>query len=260
MNKVIFQGKEYLVPASLQEISPSVYKRCLPFLMSNLSEIDKKVKCLEQILNLDKNWRLKIYLTSKIENAKENLKEYTDILKLVDFLFVPENFVFNVFKYLQIKGKKYYSVADRLENMKVREFIFAENYLRAYLDSSSDNDLNLFVACLYRRADQRKNPKSDNFDGDIRVEFNENVLENHAKNFIKINRNVKLAILLFFVESMNLFKKSYPLVFGGESAQSTDTWLDVIMNICEKVTELPSYTNTNLHDFLLFINQKTKKQ
>ena len=266
MNKIIFRQKHYLIPASLQEISTETYIKCLPSLLrweadtNLLNRIELQVLCLEQLLDLNKNWALKVYLTSQMEKTKENTLQHSEILSLANFLFESKYKVYNVFKILKIKGKKYFSVADRLENMKVREFIFAENYLRSYLQSQSDKDLNLFMACLYRKADSNKNPKSHKFDGDIRVNFNENILEIEAEKFSKIHRNIKLSALNFFVESMNLFKTDYPLIFSENGNKGSDSWLDVIVNLCEKVTEIPAYTDTNLHDFLLFINKKTQKQ
>lgn len=257
MNKLILniQGKEETidVPANLKEITPEMYLKILPFLneITPLNDYDRLVQILAILLKLDKNFRLKYEILKLDKDEEKRLQLY----KLTFFLFEPSTH--NVFQTLQIKGKKYYSVADQLENMSVNEFLFANRYFENYRISQDANYLDLFMACIFRRKDPKKNEKSHHFDGDLRVKFNENILEKQAVLFKNVSIHIKNAVLLFFVNCLQNFSSNiFPDVFAKGDEKSKTTWFDVVNYLSKQPKDFKENASLSLPELLMFLNKE----
>jgi hypothetical protein len=210
------------------------------------------VQILAILLKLDKNFRLRYEILKLDKNEKDEEKRL-QLYKLTFYLFEPSTH--NVFQTLQIKGKKYYSVADQLENMTVNEFLFANRYFENYRISQDANDLDLFMACIFRRKDPNKNEKSHHFDGDLRVKFNENILEKQAVLFKNVSAHIKNAVLLFFVNCLHNFATIFPNVFAtGE--EKSKTWFDVVNYLSKQPKDFKENASLSLPELLMFLNKE----
>lgn len=106
---------------------------------------------------------------------------------------------------VKINGTIYHPPADRLKNISIKEFSFADAMFYNWREKGDDRYLDLLCAALYR-------PKGGNA-LDVREPFNKLLVENHVKNFAKLNYKKKLAIAYAYTGSRNYIASLYPNVF-----------------------------------------------
>ncbi len=112
--------------------------------------------------------------------------------------------------------KKYYGPANRLSNLKVKEFRVTELYYQLFIKQKNPKYLDYLIATLYR-------PKrSGVIDNDIRVDYNEYQTIKRAKFFKWLPASLKYAILFnyegcrFYIQDHPKFRKLYKKVEGGK--------------------------------------------
>lgn len=137
-------------------------------------------------------------------------EEYKDHVK---FLFeeVTRTKFLPAFK---LKGKLYFPPGDRLQNITIKEFSFADSLYYNWRKSNDDRYLDMLCATLYRQGDYKwllsSLPKNEI---DIRKNFNKVFIEKDAPVFKKLSKKKKLAIAFTYEGCRNYVVKQYPHVF-----------------------------------------------
>ncbi len=121
----------------------------------------------------------------------------------------------NLIPNIRILYKKYYGPADALYNLEFGEYLTAENYFTQYLKTSDEGALDKLIATLYRRQDKDFDPEEFNYRGDRREPFNYHNIDARARKLSKIDKPLKLAIMLFYEGCRAHIAKLFPTVFTG---------------------------------------------
>ena len=158
---------------------------------------------------------------------------------------------------LKIKKENYFPPGVRMQNVKMKEFSFADSLFYNWREKKDNRYLDLLCATLYRR----KKGKSQI---DYRRPFEKIITEKEVVKFKKIKLSKKLAIAYAYEGSRNYIISLYPHVFPKpiESAQDPEE---------QKTITKPTYTpfgkllhfkvnfdpskiketeNLNIHEFL----------
>lgn len=114
-----------------------------------------------------------------------------------------------------------YGPGHGLSNLKMAEFCFSEHRYIQYKQTPSPENLNMFIAVIYREGksifyDYVRNP-----DGDVRKKFNDELTPMLAMRIAKWPDHVKRAILLFYEGARNAKVKANDKVFGSSDGQES---------------------------------------
>lgn len=120
-------------------------------------------------------------------------------------------------KAFKLKGKTYFPPAVRLQNVKMKEFSFADTLFYHWRETGNTNYLDLLCVTLYRQ-------KGSDSEIDVRKPFHKIVVQNELKNFSKLSYRQKLAIAYAYEGSRNYIIGLYPHVFPKpiEAAQDPE--------------------------------------
>jgi hypothetical protein len=111
--------------------------------------------------------------------------------------------------------------ARSLSNVTFGEFIYADTFFihyhrtlqRVRLNNSSAH-LDKFLAVLYRPSKRNPDPEADDWNGDVRVPFNENHLERRAPRLAPLPEVEKLAVLTWYRGCRQQLATEFPNVFA----------------------------------------------
>lgn len=147
---------------------------------------------------------------------------------------------------------------DKLGNITIDEFGFADRCFGKYLDTKRIEELNRLVAILYR-----KRKKGEVTDGDVRVAFNHHVIERDALVVAKWNNDVKHAILLWFWGCRNLIvnvhKEKFKVPTGGGAGTGKGAdWFDIISSMSGG--KFGTIEETKKVNVWVFMREWSKKQ
>ncbi len=153
-----------------------------------------------------------IYLNVAIVNSiKEKLR----------FLTGQSRLTINLFQYFRVGMTKYYGPESKLFNVSFDEFRSAENSYLAYNNTRDIQYLNRLVAILYRPKSGNYNPKSIDYNGDIREPFNDYLVKYRVKKIKRIPLEKKLAVHLFFTGCVAFMRDEFDLVFEEGEGDGT---------------------------------------
>lgn len=178
--------------------------------------------------------------------------EYDDKLYLTEFLLKENSLTKNLIP--QYRGL--FGPADEFNNMIVSEFIFAEQFYALH-KNNEPTALDSLIATLYRPAKRFYNRKL-NKDGDIRKEFNDNVLPFYTGKVSKWPMDVKLSILHWYEGCRLKVISDNPSVFGASSGESALYGLfSVMRGVAEKGVhgDLSKVEKMYVKVFLLELNE-----
>ena len=139
--------------------------------------------------------------------------ELTGLLPIIDFIFTTRPPVVNKFPILNINKKECHAPADDLSNIGFAEWCFAYQFYQLYFEFKNAAYLNQLIACLYRPADSEQNENNENYSGDLRFPFNENLIEKRAKSVAAIEEHIKHAVLVWFSSALLQVMDRLPNVF-----------------------------------------------
>lgn len=117
--------------------------------------------------------------------------------------------------------KKYYGPGDRLFNIIFDEFLEADNHFLKFLQTQDDKELDKLVATLYRKRDRKTKKTNQEFSGDVRQPFNDNLITRNSKKLHKLPREKKLLIFFFYQGCRNFLTINFPAVFSQNGEKST---------------------------------------
>lgn len=137
-------------------------------------------------------------------------------------------------------GDDLFGPSDTLGNICFGELMFADLSLKKYKETKAELHLENLVAILFR-------PGGDaqfELTGDKREPFNKSLVDIRRKrNFEKITQVQKQAVLINYIGCRELMSKSFKHVFPqaepeAEPVKSTETWLDVAIQLARKENAL----------------------
>lgn len=230
-------------------------------------------------------WQLK--KIAKVMFSDSNKK--TELLLIVSYLFIQKPTFKNVFKFFRLlfqvpfsslktytdflytetdltkfpkKIKGLYGPSDRLANLTIEEFTYADLFFYNWTQKRDTDNLNRLVAVLYRPKGSKQTKHID-----ARKPFIKEELRLHASIVEKIPQDVKLTILMAFQGSRERMRNRYTHVFskGGASKQSTYAPFTKIINSMSRGETQPfgDYYKTkkaNIYDFFDVLNEDLKLQ
>ena len=214
----IGQNKEFKIAATWNELDWKQVRQIAELLFKSENIYKVKLllsKIISRMPMMTFNWLSdddKLYLSQQVAWA-------TDLGKL------------NLTKQLLPKHKGLYGPLDKLSNITIDEFGFADRCFDKYLETKQPDELDKLVAILYRK---RKRGKVT--DGDVRVAFNNHVIEDNARRIKHWKSDVKHGILLFYWGCRNLivdvhkerFTKPGPATTASVSKAN---WFDIISSM-----------------------------
>jgi hypothetical protein len=172
------------------------------------------------------------------------------------------------------KYKGLYGPYDAFQNLIVLEYIHAREAFLEYSMFKEEDKLNELIAILYR-------PKKSfhwirklfsNYNGQLRIDYNENNLESRIKKVAKWPNHIKYAIYLYFL-GCDDYLKSGEVTIGGnqidlsilyknaddDSSSSGDGlgFLGILYKIADTGTfgNINEASRINLYDFILKLYQ-----
>lgn len=147
--------------------------------------------------------------------------QVNDILAHANFLYEDNALTKQLIPSVRVGMLWFYGPADRLKNITIAEFIFAHAYwVKHKKDQTDEEALNMMIATLYRPAKPKKQRKGPHYDGDIRQQFNQYLVEERAAKVAKLPRHVKDAILIFFDGCIQYMEQQYPKIFSNNEGNA----------------------------------------
>lgn len=233
-------GKVFLMPESWNELSRKQFVAISKVMMKEtLEDVDKAN--LWRICSGMSWWYflqlnfLPAWLNEKMFWKKvETMLFVARQLHWIDFLFKEISLTGQLLPSIKVGWrKKLYGPERNFENLRMEEFCFSEHYYLKYKQSSSVEDLRMFVASIYRPA------KKDydiwlNADGDTRVPFNEHLITHYAKQLKSVPVHVLFAIVIWYEGCRLSLTNTFDRVFNGEESETESFGLfSLITNVAE---------------------------
>lgn len=114
-----------------------------------------------------------------------------------------------------------YGPADGLCNMKMAEFCFSEHRYVQYKQNPTEENLNMFIAVIYREGRNMFYDYVRNPDGDVRQKFNDSITPHLALRISKWPHHVKRAIVFFYEGARDAKIKANDKVFGSSNGEES---------------------------------------
>ena len=166
-----------------------------------------------------------------------------------------------------------YGPGDELQYVTALEWMYAERFYEDFRETGNREDLNRFVACLYREKN-KKDVFEPGYDGDRRRAFNTNTIDKRVKILARVDVYVLLAIMHWYEGCRAAIERQFDRVFtrDGESPREHYGWPEVFMKIAERgifgdinhvhsteMTTVLLHMQINAKDFAL-LEEEAKKQ
>lgn len=229
-----------------------------PYVLQEMS-ISNKLKVFEVLLNpID----VPSYAKLKPDKVLRQLKK-------VEFLW-RENLVEPIIPKFTLFDVEYCLPAHHFTNIKLVEFAFACDYFDAMMgqgnykgQKAQPEMLNRLIATLCRPS------KGDDSDGDIRVKFNENLLDSRASLFERLSPMVKAYFLLYFLGCKKALSEQFKVLFKKQEGQSDSTkkyyvrpidyaWFKIIFDLADEGTfgKYEEVCHQNIYTVMHYLTSK----
>jgi hypothetical protein len=138
---------------------------------------------------------------------------------------------------------KYYGPLGDFSTLTAKEWTAADGAFLEYCRSGEEEQLDLLIAILWRPKQGSASSKSEDWRGDYRMPFNQFTAEFRAKRFTKLDRRIKLAILIWYRGCRQEWEQFYERVFSGSGAEQVENygWMETIQ-------KMSGTSFGNLHD------------
>ncbi len=203
---------------------------------------DKHTK--QQLLNLIAYKFLKIGAVKqkRVESLLKNHPDSDEALSVAGNLFrASEAFSFVTDKDLEVKEniipelfrfRKLHAPMSVLSYCGIWEYALAEDAFFQFAEKNKPEDLDRLIAILYRRKKMfwyfRKSLK--NSDGDKRVSFNENTIDQRTERISKLSSAEKWLIYRWFSHQREIIIDAHPYTFKKTKGESSGgTWADTVL-------------------------------
>lgn len=228
MNKIAINENEILTASEWNELSCDEFKFYAKLILKKANVVHAKLLMISYLMGA-KAWtnfkklfdeethRLKSLLmkdTITIERYNELSEELNCQLY---FLQNSVNFLWDDIKLTKWKvpviGKEYYGPSDEMRNSSFHEFAKADGHFIKYMKSNDVKELDLLIACLFRKAKAEINTDAIGWNGDMREKFNEHTVSARADKLSHIHGYLKHAILTNYIGVRSFIVGRHPHVF-----------------------------------------------
>ena len=169
---------------------------------------DFKVRVISYFLDI-KNKAFHFFSEEEQKLIASNMYVLTEHL---DFLFSEQNntitlnldFVSNFVPTIKVNKffrKNFYGPKEALSNISFFEYIELHKYYTAFAESNDEKDLDNLIAVMYRpkRFFHFILKRLSNYNGQLRVKFNDNKVEQYAAKLAKVPYYIKYAVFCYFI-------------------------------------------------------------
>lgn len=227
MKTILLNKRYYKVPASWNEMNQKQLLQAMDILFVKGYKAEQMLLRLVQCITGLSDYRF----------FKCDIEEVEEFFYLGTFMLNPDiAFTKNILSEYKFSHTMFYGPADRLDNLKMKEFTLTEDlYIRWFDSEKKDIEaLNEMVAILYRPAPAKYNFKVDP-NGDCREPFNQNTSAYYARTYVRDwPLRVKLAIATWYNGCRINIVQNNPEVFNGSEEDSSRYGLvSVMLNVAE---------------------------
>lgn len=263
MNYATINKKTIPVAGKYNELSKRQLLRIAKVQLSETSNLRKRVLFLKILL-----WKNNAFF-KRIPDAG-----IADLLLLTDWLFEKQNDTYvlsapkntkQLIPHVRIRFTKYHGPGDLLNNISVMEWGRAEKYFLRFHKSKKIEDLNNLVAVLYRPLDKRKKITDKDYNGDLRMKYNDFTHAESVKHLSRLDIYTKHAIFMYYSACREAIftSKKYAEVFDGQESKTIKsnpdfTWIDFIMDLSGKNFDdksIDTLADSLLHTVLYKLNR-----
>ncbi len=283
MTAVKFKNDTYILPGSWDEIATKDLLTLSRLVISTKEKYPILFKLALSIMNMRMAMSYSVHLKGEphyfIRRGIKKLylvsaSQMAVVTRCLEFIF-DENSIMprlkkNPFPILKISLlSRLYGPADGLTNMSLSEFMSAEIERDAFLRTQSDNNLNRFLAILWRPKIFR------HADGDPRAPLNQDSIEYRAQRISKLKPHIKQVMIWFYLGVLYFLENKFDKVFSsnGESVQISafDSFMNLVNQLArndlskfDKIRQSPLYdalyTFQNLLETDSQLKHKLKKK
>ena len=111
--------------------------------------------------------------------------------------------------------------AASLANLLFGEFIFADTFFVLYCQHGRAEYLDKFLTVLYRPARPGADPEAPDWNGDVRLPFNEHQLEVRTRRVAQLSYAKKLAVLTWYKGCRAQLADEFPDVFTAAEVEAS---------------------------------------
>ncbi|MGY4385635.1 hypothetical protein ACVWYN_002681 [Pedobacter sp. UYP24] len=216
------------VPGSWTELDPKQFSRIIQVL--HYSKADEHTISVSLLGLLFGRFNFHI-----LENLPD--EDLYNLVPLTNFIRDEKPSVSNPFPNLKIHKRWCAAPADDLSNLSFGEWCFAFQFFTYYKLTNDDSWIVKLLACLYRPADPNQKLDSPEYSGDVREQFNENLIESRAIRIASIPEHMRLGILAWFTLAVQNIMEQRPLVFPVNEIDPEESAADA-----EEMPEMDSRT------------------
>ncbi|MGI4866165.1 MAG: hypothetical protein ACRYFZ_19730 [Janthinobacterium lividum] len=126
---------------------------------------------------------------------------------------------------------------ESFRNLLFGEFIFADTFFALYCLHGKPQFLDQFLTVLYRPARRDASPERADWNGDVRLAFNEHQLETRTPRVFRVAPLEKLAVVAWYRGCRAQLAQEFPDVFvaadedAGASAKKAPDWSRVLRKL-----------------------------
>jgi hypothetical protein len=262
MNRVEIPSIEFdeEIPSHWDEMTPAQVlfcgKQAIMAAAGEISPLEAKVRCLYELLEIERDWKTEAWEHNQPKAVVREKNSKVVILseQLCGFIFkqteasmeVCYNTLTNHFPCIQAGKRLLYGPGDMLTGLTFGEFRTAMVHMQNYFEHKQEEHLSRFLACLYREpyADLEDRKRSNDWNGQSRVPFNADRIEDYAQATAQMSVTHRKLILLWFTFCIDFIKtKTIPIngvdvdfsiLFEGNSSGPGTGWNGVLYGVAEK--------------------------
>ena len=199
-----------LVPSTWNELGRKRLLKLLPQVLSPIHGPDRRMRLLSTLTGFSLP-----LLCALADDVLAQLLPLTNFLEADDQLLTAQ-----LLPTLQVPGRHvtepaltWHGPRAHLSNVSFGEFIFADTFFVQYALHGRPAHLDKFLAVLYRPVRRKASPDDDDWNGDLRVAFNEHHLELRTARAARIDDLEKLAVLTWYRGCRTQLAQEFPDVF-----------------------------------------------
>jgi hypothetical protein len=242
---------ELTVPGCWNELTNKQLIQAAKVLGSTLPRDEMRMRLLMVLVNVPWYSLRAYWLWFKLDEDA-----LPDLLSLTDFLFDTNDLTDWKIKWVKPFGAPtYYGPFNRLSNITLHEFSYADTAFNAYLETEDMHQLNKLIAVLYR-------PAIDHSANDVREPFDQYKLEKRARKIARLSWPVRLAILYNWIGCRSMITDMFPKIFSQKDGKASKFgWADVIVSTAgQKFGTVDQTADANLFNILIHHKQQIEEQ
>ena len=225
MIEVVHKKKTFLVPESLDELSPAQFLAIVQVSRSDDDPLKGRLKVLRALLGMNW-WRFRM-VSAEQAMLLLPLTEWVEADMTLSLQLVPVIYA----------DVKLYGPKSGFINVRAGEFDFADVFYTAWKKNGDEMDLYRFISVLYRPAKKGYDKKTD-ADGDIRQPFNPNLVEYTAAKLMRMAKgrlapSIAYAALYCYEAWRMALETQHPRIFSKKAQRKAARygWVPILRGV-----------------------------